>query len=295
MLAFIHIEKCGGTTLVHLLRRMFFLEHCDVIPRNRCGMIFTPADLQHLLRLRPKLQSISGHSISANAGLQGVCDISFVTLLRNPLHRYVSDYQHLGKRFLLGRNPNFEEWLGIESRRNFQTRAVAGQPDLAAAKAILTEKIKLVGLVEQYDAFLQDLKLLSREVSGRSLSASYRIKNNRSRIISIRSEREQLLDKFAEQIQEANQLDLQLYDFVRTELIPKQRRSTCSTLGYGRTVIEARNRAWMVEPALSAAQWLFRNLVYKPYVRRLPFKPYALPIYEKRSRMGTGSARRRAA
>jgi len=91
MLEVVHIEKCGGTTLIHALRRHFGLAHFDVIPRGKNSMLFTHEDLRSLLRLRPTVKSIAGHPVRVHSNLHELlADSRYVTILRDPVARYVS-------------------------------------------------------------------------------------------------------------------------------------------------------------------------------------------------------------
>ena len=70
LIAFIHIPKCGGTTLNNVLRREYMLDHFDVLPADKSpAAVFTPEDMRCLLKLNPGLKSV-------------VPGISYYTLLR---------------------------------------------------------------------------------------------------------------------------------------------------------------------------------------------------------------------
>jgi hypothetical protein len=282
MLAFVHIEKCAGTTLIHCLRQAFFLNHCDVIPRDPNAMTFDAADLRHLLRLRPNLKTISGHSVRPYGNLQSATDVTLFTLFRDPVARYVSDYQHLGKSHLLNRRATFEEWLRVESRHNFQTRAISGEPNLDSAIAILKERVTLVGIVEQFGTFVHELNELSVRQTGVPVAQNVRTKNSRSSETAVRDERRQIEREFAREIRDANRLDLQLYEFVRHVLLPQQERMHSQSIQRASSKVVSRRQTSLDRVARTSIQWLYRNLVYKPYVGRVPFKPHALPIYENR-------------
>ncbi|HET8692446.1 MAG TPA: hypothetical protein VFM30_09985, partial [Steroidobacteraceae bacterium] len=94
LLAFIHTEKTGGTTLNQVLRRNFFLRFADVRPlapasRGRFGA----TDFRIYRRLNPALRAISGHAVLPGLELGGGAgEIRYVTLLRDPARRYVSQF-----------------------------------------------------------------------------------------------------------------------------------------------------------------------------------------------------------
>ncbi len=281
MLAFVHIEKCGGTTLLHQLRRGFGIDHFDVIPKDKEAVLFGADDMRALLKLRPSVKSIAGHSVRIHSGLESVVErVSYYTILRDPVARYISDYQHFVD--LLDFPDDFERWLDFEARHNFQTRAIAGSDDLEAAKTILRSRFDLVGLVEEYGEFLEQLSLLSPSCG---LSLECEVRNSAEQR---KSHRKPLpLDQFREQIIENNRMDLALYEDARDVLLPEQRErfsarcegaiSTTAATGQPRRhPLRERTRASMNR--------LYRNLIYKPYLGYAPFRYHALPPYRKRSK-----------
>lgn len=271
MLAFVHIEKCGGTTLVHTLRRAFGLDHFDVLPRDKSSHLFTSADLAQVLRLRPRVKSLAGHSIRLRSRLERVVpEVRYYTLLRDPVRRYVSDFYHFVD--LLGFPDDFEHWLSLTDRHDFQTRAIAGTADVAAAKELLTSRFAAVGIVEEYDTFLDSLAGLAHP---RRLEHRSRVRNaadqRRGRHGKVP------LERFRDAIIARNRLDLELYDHVRRVILPEQearrdRGGGSRSTGAARTIFGS----WR-----GLQNLLFRNLIYKPYLGYLPFRPHALPRYRR--------------
>lgn len=281
MLAVIHIEKCGGTTLIDVLRRNFQLDHFDVIPRDRQSMVFTADDLHDLLKFRPTVKSIAGHTIRLNSGLENVApQIQYITCLRDPVRRYVSDYCHFVER--LGLEADFEAWLCREERHNLQTRAIAGAANLDAAIHLLETRFELVGALENFSEFIQQLRLVV-EIPRSTFDPWYEVRNSRWGRPSVLSTSE-LIGKFGERIAAVNALDIKLHQHVLNVILPRQRavwtadNSAASLAARDRTPLErlrdARRRLLCR---------LYRNLVYKPHLRRWPV-PHRLPIYEKRRR-----------
>jgi hypothetical protein len=272
MIAFVHIEKCGGTTLIHLLRQAFGLDHCDVIPHDRQSMLFHPSDLQRLLRLRPTTSSIAGHSVRMEAGLHNAYPVRYFTLLRDPVKRYLSDYQHIGKQFLLGKDPSFERWLDLEFRHNYQTRAIAGEPSLDTAHSAIAENFACIGLVEQFLLFVDQLRDCAFQSTGRVLpSAPPGKKNVRSDNASVRDERARLLDCYGDRIVAANRLDIELVNAIAARMeAPSATRMP---------LIEAEPVRPLRESIKSLRSWLYRNAIYKRSVDWPAFAPHALPLY----------------
>jgi hypothetical protein len=278
MLALVHIEKCGGTTLIDVLRRNFQLDHFDVIPRNRKAMLFTADDLRELLDFRPTVKSIAGHSVRLSAGLQDVVPgIQFVTCLRDPVRRYVSDYCHFIDR--LGSRCNFAKWLARDDRHNFQTRSIAGAADLKQAIHLIQSRFAVVGVLEQFDDLLAQLAAIVRRSMHVELDTWYEIQNSR-RTHRGSSPASELVARFREEIVAVNQLDIELYDYVRNVVLPRQAQAL-GTAGADKSASPGA-RGWRDrwrDGQRRVVYRLYRNLVYKPHVGRLPL-PHRLPIYE---------------
>jgi len=266
VLAFAHIEKCGGTTLIRILRRNFGVDHFDVIPSSKNSMLIDANDLARVRSLRPKCASIAGHSVRAYSDISaGEYDLQFYTLLRDPIKRYISDYRHFVE--VLDYPDDFSAWLHRDDRCNFQTKAIAGCDDVALAKELLVSRFMLVGLVEQFDGFLLNMR---ESLGPLRFDTRYEI-SNAAVARNSRQSSSVDFDRYSRQISQRNELDIELYNFVRDSLIPDQ----ASRQGNG---AEAPASRW----SLFANNWLnflYRNMVYKPAVGRMPFRGHSLPAY----------------
>ena len=280
MIAFVHIEKCGGTTLIAMLRQAFFLDHFDVIPRDRRGMRFTPEDLEHVRRLRPSVKSLAGHSIRLDARLHEHAPVRYFTLLRDPVKRYLSDFEHLGKRFLLKDHVHegddcFERWLDMTERHDFQSKAIASTADANRACELLDSHFAVVGTVEEYADFLLALgEVVTRRFDVR-LPPPPDARNVRGNQSDVVAQRARLLDRYGDRVDAANRQDLALYRHVA--------RKATARVGGDQPLAAAPSSA-TAKPSTSRATlaWIYRNAIYKPYVGRLPFVPHALPAYVDR-------------
>ena len=96
MLAFIHIEKAAGQTFIRIMENNYIFRHCRVAPLRKEHLgVFNWADLRMLLRVNPFLNAIAGHSIFPYSDLKRyVPDVRYVTILRDPVKRYISHYQY---------------------------------------------------------------------------------------------------------------------------------------------------------------------------------------------------------
>lgn len=214
LLAFCHIEKAAGTSLTHVLRKVFFLRYAAVRPMNsRQTDWFTARDLKTIKRYNPLLRCIGGHSVVPHSDLvQSPERIRFITQLREPVARAVSQFRYWVNE--LGHDTNWEEFLKHPGSRNFQVRKIAGCEDVGLAKDYIAQHFLLVGTVDDFDSFMV---LLARRLEVPLAMMTYGRQN------VARPERKVLEtpDVFYEGLRERNQLDQQLYDWVRTELVPQ--------------------------------------------------------------------------
>jgi hypothetical protein len=279
MLAFVHIEKCGGTTLIDLLRRNLLFDHFDVIPRDRNSMLFSAADLQHLLAFRPTVKSVAGHSIRLESDLQSVVSqIQFITCLRAPERRYVSDYLHFVDR--LDCDIEFPQWLQREDRHNFQTRAIAGKPDLPLAIQRLETRFSAVGVVERFPQFVSQVTSIVQTFANRRFDPWYEIQNTRQKRRGA-VDAGQLLETYRDQIRDANNLDIQLYEHAINSLCPRQTDRFVKEV----PPLPSHRANWarLQDAQKRLLVRVYRNLLYKPHVGHLPL-PHRLPFYRlKRS------------
>ncbi|MEX2150344.1 MAG: hypothetical protein WD793_09005 [Steroidobacteraceae bacterium] len=206
--AFVHIEKAAGTTFIHILRRNYFLRYLDVRPYSPASnSIFTARDLELSLRVNPWLHAFGGHSVRPIGDL---CDtfpnIRFVTILREPARRYISQY--LYGNAILKLDLSFEEFLADSRTHDFQTRKIAGSADAARAIHILRTRFLAVGLVENLSKFLATLTIRLRP---ERFHGAHEPRN----VGSYSREEAELLDAHGAAIAEVNQVDDALYRHVQ--------------------------------------------------------------------------------
>lgn len=217
MLAFVHIEKAAGTTLNHILRRNFFLRYIDVRPltQERLGVL-TARDLRMYLRVNPFLSCISGHAVKPYSDLAvALPDIRYITLIRDPTKRYVSQFLYWNRH--LKKNISFPEFLAHEPTWNFQAKKFVGAADLESAKEMLKTRFLVVGIVEEFNEFLV---LLQHKLHPLDFDPSYVAKNA---AVDSGGQVNEIIAQYGDQIRANNRVDMQLYDFVCHELLPRQR------------------------------------------------------------------------
>jgi len=238
MLAFTHIPKAAGTTLQHLLRSNFFARYCEArILSKRSTHFFQKEDLLETLLTNPFIKCISGHVVRPYGNLiEAFPKIKFITLLRNPVDRYVSHYLYRVEA-MRDTFKNFDDFLSTEWTYNIQTKRIAGSEDLNKAKETLTERFMLAGIVEEFDSFLI---LLKRKLNPMNFRINYQPKNVSKKDSIIRKNIFDKMEKFEEKIKEKNKLDIELYEFVKNQLLIKEKQRY--GIEYERDLTQFKNR-----------------------------------------------------
>ena len=217
MLAFVHIEKTAGTSLIHILRHNYFMQYMDVRPfRKESKNLFTVQDMQLAKKVNPFIRAIGGHAVVPYNNLDKTAEeFRYITLLRNPIERYISQYRHWVEKKHY--DTTIEQFMERRELWNFQTKKIAGTEDLEAAKHCLREKFLTVGVVEDFDEFLV---LFKQAVGDKCFDMRYVIQNTAAKKSPITD----IKERWFGEIQKRNELDIALYDFVVNELIPEQRK-----------------------------------------------------------------------
>jgi len=220
MLVFIHINKTAGRTVRYILRSSFGFRHCDVEPWQDewSDQPFSTDDLLRLRKIYPNLESIAGHRVTGYAELkESGTKFNYFTFMRDPLKTCASRFQY-NVQFRKKKDLVFEEWIQQDWTRNQQTKRIAGEADVNEAIRVIQDKKIFIGLTERFDESM----LLIKELLDNRLNISYRrINVARSNtlaqsLLSNESSRQILL--------EANRTDLELYDYVKHEILPTFQR-----------------------------------------------------------------------
>ncbi|MCK5662032.1 MAG: sulfotransferase family 2 domain-containing protein [Thiotrichaceae bacterium] len=214
LLAFIHVEKAAGTSFIHILRHNYFMKYIDARPYHRESRgLFSASDLSVARKVVPGLSCIAGHSIKPFSDIGAVVpDIQYITILRDPVKRYVSQYQYWVER--MDKKLSFEEFLDTEEVRNFQTKKFDASGDIEKAKKVLQKKIMLVGFVDEFDEFLV---LLRDKLRPLVFDPQYKQQNLAKNKVKISG----LFEKYKDKIKENNALDIELYNYARDVIYPE--------------------------------------------------------------------------
>ncbi len=241
---FLHIPKCGGTTLTNCI---YHCTHDRNYPHSddrflSDGVYYYPAGLhvendgrvppQARRALRnPGLRAVVGHftfGIHRHLGKPG----AYVTMLRHPVDRVASLYYHIRRyedcelhKAINDRNISLQDFvrnLSCREADNDQTRRISGQNPgfglcspsiLEQAKENLANSILVAGVTDLFD---ESLVMLRRAFDWEPLPFYLPGLVNPDRPAA-----DSLSGDTIETILEFNALDLELYDFTRNMLLEK--------------------------------------------------------------------------
>ena len=211
MLAYIHIQKTAGQTARSILRKNFGTRHCD-LPVNPARI--NSRVISWIRRCYPEPDALSGHAVVPGGVLELYENARVFTILREPIARAISHYQFSNRR-LIDPEP-LAKWVSVNTNR--QVRALAGEENLDKAIEFLETRVGFTGLTEQFD---ESLILFRKWVNRDLFDIGYAPVNVASKN-EIRQKIMSNESQFA-LIQESNQLDTKLYDYVKSEIYPRQK------------------------------------------------------------------------
>jgi hypothetical protein len=199
------------------MRRHFGVRHMLVNPPR--GWIYRPRDLAADLRINPLLSSISSHWLRPFVDFgPWQHRLVWYTFLRHPISRLLSHYQYHVER--MGVTKSLRAWLLDDPlQQNWQTRFIAGSPDLDAARQILAERYTVVGLTERFD---ESMVLLRRFMGIDHLNLWYGAPHNVALSAQRKQEVRREYEEISQLVLDLNQLDIALYEFAEGQLYPRQ-------------------------------------------------------------------------
>lgn len=259
---FSHIQKAAGTSVEAIMRRHFGVRHMVVNPPR--GWIYRSHDLAADVRLNPLAASISSHWLRPFVDFDDWEErLVWYTFLREPIARVLSHYQYHVER--MGVTRPLRAWLDDPLQQNWQTRFLAGEPDVGAAKQILAGRYAAVGLTERFD---ESMVLVRRLLGIARLRLWYGKPHNvavsSARKEQVRREYEEIRDD----VRERNRLDLELYDFAVRELYPRQVSAFGGAEALGEAVVRIKAEQPRASDRLRELTFLaFRRGVHLPVQR----------------------------
>ncbi len=263
VLAYSHIPKAAGTTIIYLLRRNFGVRHFDALDRTPGRVKFyTARDLNRDLKLHPWARSVASHHLMPFVDY-GKHDhrLRWYAFFREPRKRLLSQYQYQVET--LGVSQDFPDWIRSLPRRNYQVFWLTGGQDLEAAKQVARQKLVAFGLVEH----LNESLLILREALGiPDFDVRYDRPKNISRSGDFRERLAEQARQHSDLVEHYIGLETQLYDYLLGELWPRQ----VEQYGASRLAEDVQTAFTSPPAALGRgrrrANVLYRNLVYKPLV-----------------------------
>jgi hypothetical protein len=203
---FLHIQKTAGNTLHQILfnnRRGYVgLEYNQ-------GERFNKHDLKRLKQKYPfQISGIGGHQLNCTDKNLIFGPKAFVfTILRDPIDRYLSFYNHMKARH--DYPFSFDEYLKGEQQHNFQTKAIAKEANLEKAIDILKNQFDFVGDFAEMDKSIAILGgMLNLDTNQHRLNPSPKSGLRRS----------DLSEHQLAAAQSNNALDIELYDYAQKQL-----------------------------------------------------------------------------
>ena len=226
MIAFIHINKTGGSTFRRLLRSTFGTKHCDVEPWHAAWSDppFSSDDLRRIRRLYPRLKSIAGHRLTGYVPLEEFgTRFEYVTVVRDPIRACASRFQY-NVDYRQKRDLVFEDWIRKDWVQNYQTRRIAGVADFQVAVDIIASRDIFVGLTDRFDESI----VMFKKLRAPELNISHRPVN----VAADNTLTESLLsnDRTRSMIEAANEIDLRLIQFLREKWYPSFQEAYGPTL-----------------------------------------------------------------
>jgi hypothetical protein len=219
-LIFLHLPKCGGTTL----NRIIEWEYSPLRIFSIDPVLYLWS--YHKLNRWPesrlaKMQVLKGHMpFGIHRRLRR--PFTYITFLRDPVERVISAY-YFAKNYLLHPKHHWiskltlEEYVRVSPNHNVQTKYLSGREFvgdyhagdctdemLAMAKENLVRHFSLVGLTERFDEGLAILKInFGWQIS----------KYAKFNVTKIRLKKASLPANTVELIKERNRYDVSLYDY----------------------------------------------------------------------------------
>ena len=214
-----HIPKTGGTTLNDIFKKSYAEnEIYDHVPLEAMRNHFSQLKEED----KKEIKAISGHHF------HGIHDLfskpyTYFTMMRNPIERVISLYYFLktypGYYEENMRNMSFEEYIDWDPQaRNGQIHQICGQnSQLSLEKA--KENLKVFEVVGITEMFNESLLLLKNKFNWANIE--YKKEN----VTKSRPRISELSPKIIKKIEKNNELDIELYEFIKSNFIKQLKRA----------------------------------------------------------------------
>jgi len=216
MLVFSHIPKTAGTTFNAILRKNFGSSLISVFPED--GDVYQKSDFESDFKQDRHPAGISSHALKPFTDFNELeSKFEWVTFLRDPVERYVSQYIHQQT----GNSEHFKmdifSWARNYGRSNWQVKWLAGEENLEKAIEVAEKKITFIGVVEHFDESLVLMNQCLREPLDISYDAPLMVVRDRSLKNELLNDEETRAF-----IVEQNELDIKFYNYVLDNIFYKQ-------------------------------------------------------------------------
>ena len=216
-ICFVHIEKCAGTTMHHILHQNF-KTYFALSPDRIDYPDMSPGQLQKFVRsIKLDVKGIGGHMVVPYANYEQVIkkSIFYFSFLRQPEERYISFLNHRINRMKF--NWNLEDFLTMKGYHNLQTKKFAGEVNLQKAIDIIETKVGFVGFMKLFD---EGLILLKDKLKLDNFNLKYE-KSNVLIAPKLEYKFSKLQPQLQEQVLQCNSVDTQLYNYVEKHIYPR--------------------------------------------------------------------------
>jgi len=235
VLFFLHIPKTAGSTLHKIIERQYSCDEIFTIhgvnPQKHIDEFkkWSPVD-------KNRIKVVKGHM---NFGLHESMTKSatYITMLRNPIDRAISTYYYVLRspshhlhEYVTSKKISLKEFVveGLfTDMDNGQTRRLCGvsvgqfsgykevkfgecSPDLLEeAKNNINQYFSVIGIQEKFD---ESLLMMKKKMSWKNC---YYVKQN---VSNMRFDKHEISDNYYHEIAQFNELDMKLYEFVKTKI-----------------------------------------------------------------------------
>lgn len=202
MLVFTHIEKCAGTSFNEILS-LTYPRYFHITKNNYGGNEkrndLTIDQYKKILHYCPS--GIGGHSVRPY--LEFLPKSKRITFLRNPIERYISQFNHLRETRWAN---SIDEFLNNEFYNDFMTKKIAGINEYPIANTFLVN-FDFVGDADNYNKSLNYLQhVLDKKLIGKIQYKNQRKHNEGYLKYSDLSETQKL------KAEENNKNDIKIYE-----------------------------------------------------------------------------------